>query len=287
MVLQLFVNGLMVGGIYALVALGVVALYKSTHLFNFAVGEILAIGAYTCWSLMVTGMNPWLAIIFGIGIGGLLGLLIERAVFRRFIGQPILAAIMATLALGIVLRGAGALVWTNATRTYPSFIPEEVVSLSTVRLAPDLVWAFIICLMACGALIAFFLYTNTGLQMRGIAEDAQLAQAKGIRVGRIFGISWTIAMVTATIGGVFLGNRLGISFLLGSVGLKAFPAALLGGLDSIHGALIGGLIIGIVESLTGGLIAPSFGQIAPFVLLLIVLIIRPEGLFGLKRIERI
>jgi len=277
----------MVGGVYALLALGIVLVYKATSIFNFAVGQMMVIGAYLCWTLMEIGLSPWLAVVIVIVLSAGLGLVIERLGLRPLIGQPILSAIMATLALAYILHGIDILAWRGIMRSFPSFLPGSPVKLFTVVMSHELLWTFAIAIIVFLGIVVFFQRTKMGLGMRATSEDHQLAQARGVPVKHVFAVSWAIAAVIATAAGILLGIRLGLSGALADMGLKAFPAVLLGGLDSIPGAIVGGLVIGIVESLVGGLISPQIGAISPFFILILVLMFKTEGLFGLERIERI
>ena len=287
LVLQFFVNGLLVGGVYALLALGIVMIFKATGIFNFAVGELMVVGGFLCWTFMMLGISPWLSIALTFLLSCLLGALIQQIGLRPLIGQPVLSAIMATLAIAFILRGLILIGWKGMVRNYPEFFPGSTVTLGPVTISHQLLWVFFLAIVIFGVVVLFFQRTRTGLQMRAIAEDHQLARVRGIPVGFVFIVTWAIAAMIAAAGGILLGDRLGISLPLADMGLKAFPAVLLGGLDSIPGAIVGGLIIGVAEALAGGLIDPAVGQIAPFIVLLLVLIFKTEGLFGLKRIERI
>lgn len=300
---QFFVTGLLQGGIYALVALGLVLIYKSSGVFNFAQGHLLLIGAYVSWWLTVeAGLPIWAGLVLALITAVLLGVLIERLALRPLIGQPILSTIMVTLALAQLMQGVVILVWGPEQRAYPQLfplepfrLPEVVVGETVIRviLKQNLVWSFVVALVGVAAFVLFFQKTDAGLAMRASAEDHQLAQSVGLRVRRIFALAWAIAAVVATGGGILLATVTGIDPGLSIVALKAFPAVLFGGLESIPGAIIGGLTVGVIESLAQGLPrsaairAMGLGQIAPYLVMLLVLLVRPQGLFGLKRIERI
>lgn len=277
----------MLGGVYALIAIGIVLIYKATRVFNFAVGELMLVGAFVAWTMMQVGLPPLLAIGVAMVASAILGFLIQRLALERLIGQPILASIMATLALVFILRGLSLIVWKGMTRSYPHFLPGSPVKIGMISMSHELLWVFAISIVTFGIVALIFQRTKIGLGMRATAEDHQLAQARGIPVKVAFIVAWALAAMIAAIGGILLGIRLGVSLPLADMGLTAFAAVLLGGCESIPGALIGGLIIGLAQSLAGGLIEPTVGQIAPFIVLLLVLIFRTEGLFGLERIERI
>jgi branched-chain amino acid transport system permease protein len=277
----------MVGGIYALIALGLVMIYKSTRIFNFAVGDLIMVGGFIAWEFMNAGAPPLLAILLAIGVGAMIGLFIERFTLRPMIGQPVLAAIMVTLAISYLLKGITLLIWGGHPKIFPRFLPGKLIRMGTLFLSNELLWTFAATLLAFALLALFYKFSKVGLDMRATAEDHQLAQARGISVRRIFAISWAFAGMTAVVGGVFLGLKLSLNLPLADVGLKSFAAVIFGGLESIPGALLGGLAVGILEDLMGGLIDPSMKEITAYIVLLGVLVFRTEGLFGLKRIERI
>ncbi len=287
-VFQYIANGLMVGGVYALIALGIVLIYKSTSVFNFAIGQMMMFGAFFFWMCDERfGLPIWASLLLALAGGLVLALLIERFTLRPLIGQPLLSAVLVTLALAYLLNGVAMGIWGAYQQRLPEFLPGAPVSIGGIVFSHDLVWSFFLAMAVFVLLFLFYQRTRVGLAMRATAESHQVAQARGINVRAIFSVSWALCGVIAAVGGILLGYRLGVSQFLSLVGLKAFPAVLFGGLDSIAGALIGGVTVGVLENLAGGLIAPWMMEITPYIILLLVLIFRPEGLFGLKRIERI
>lgn len=291
---QFLATGLLTGGIYALIALGLVLIYKSSRVFNFAQGHVLMLGAFVAWWFTeYLGWSIWMAFLAAMGVAVLVGLAVERLALRPLIGQPILATVMMTLALAQFIQGAVILVFGAYQRSLPTMFPLQPLILGDVRLKLNLVLAFAVALIGFAVFVFFFRFTRAGLAMRAAAEDHQLAQSVGLSVPRIFGLAWAIASVVAIVGGVLLANISGVETNLSVIALKAFPAVLFGGLESIPGAIIGGLTVGVIESLVGGLPQDPairslhLGDIAPYVFMLLVLMARPEGLFGLKRIERI
>jgi branched-chain amino acid transport system permease protein len=287
---QFLLNGILIGGLYALLALGIVLICKATRVFNFALGEMLALGAFILYTFLTTLHLPlWLALPGSVLIIAASGLAMERLALRPLIGQPILAAIMATLALSLMLRGLVLFYWGSSIVSYPKkLVPARALVLGDIYLANELIWTFVISLACFLALLIFFRFTKSGLFMRATAEGHDTAQAAGVNVERVFSMTWAIAALIAGVGGIMLGNRFGIGITtLPVMAIKAFPAVLFGGLESMTGAIVGGLVIGIVESLVGGYLNPQLSEIAPYIILLLILLIRPEGLFGLKRIERI
>jgi branched-chain amino acid transport system permease protein len=286
-VLQYIANGIMVGGVYALSALGIVLVYKSTSVFNFAIGQMMMLGAFFLWTCVeVFHMPLWLSFIVAVTAGVMLGMLIERLTLRPLIGQPLLSAVLATLALSYFLNGITIGIWGAYQQKLPEFI-SGAITVGGVVFSNDLLWSFIIAMVLFVLLSVLYQKTKMGLLMRATAESHQVAQARGIKVRAIFSWSWALCGFVAAVGGMLLALRLGVSQYIALVGLQAFPAVLFGGLESIPGAIVGGLVVGLLQNLTGGLIAPWLMETTPYVILLLVLIFRPEGLFGEKRIERI
>lgn len=288
--LQFFVTGLLTGGIYALVAVSIVLVYKSTRIFNFAVGDLLTLGGFIFFSFTVWGKLPVALALFSTLIMAIfVGILVERLVLRPLLNQPILSIIMATLALSSVLNGIMLIIWT----AYPSVLPKNILPgktliVGSIVISNELLWALIIALVSFIILGYFFMKTRTGLKMRAVSENHETAMSCGTNITFIFIVTWVIAVIMGALSGILVGNRVSLTASLTPyIGLKAFPAVLFGGLESIVGAIVGGLTIGIIESMIGGLIYPPLGEISSYILLLLVLIFRPEGLFGLKRIERV
>lgn len=299
---QFAVTGILAGGPIALIALGLVLIFKSSYIFNFAQGQLLLLGALVTWWFSVEmGLNLWLSIFLAVIILALIGLAIERLALRPMTGQPLLSIILMTLGLSQALQGLALLVFGGAQRNFPQiFSAENPYKITTqltyqdnpivVILKQNLVWSFVVAILGVIVIGAFFQFTRTGLAMRATSEDHELAQSTGLRIRRIFGISWGLAGMVATVGGVLLATSSGLDLSLSLIVLAAFPAVLLGGLDSIPGAIVGSLLIGLSQGLvkvSQVAIIRNSAEIMPYVVLLIVLVIRPEGLFGQKRIERI
>jgi len=304
---QQFATGILNGGIIGLIALGIVLIFKSSEVFNFAQGQLVMLGAYLTWWFAggtetgneLFNLPFWGAVILALIAMALVGLLIERLALRPMTGQPLLSIVLMTLGLAALLDGLVSISFgVEPKSNFPSPLsPSDVFVISfpgafndTIILKKTLVAAFIVAMLAAFILMLFFRLTRTGLAMRATAEDHELARSVGITVSRIFGLSWSIAGMIAALGGILLASQVGISLNLSLVVLIAFPAVLLGGLDSLPGAIVGGVIVGLVTALTQTakpIEIRNAAEIAPYVLLLIVLIIRPEGLFGQKRIERI
>jgi branched-chain amino acid transport system permease protein len=309
---QQFINGLLNGGTIALIALGIVLVYRSSEVFNFAHGHSVMIGAYLSWwfatpngiGKWVTSEEPfsfplWLAVILAAGIAVLIGLLVERVALRPMTGQPLLSIVLMTLGLSQLLGGLTTVFFgTEPKPNFPTpFKPTDTWDIPFPGAFRDIVQVgharfatFAVAIIAAVLLILFFQYTKTGLAMRATSENHELAQSVGIPISRVFGLSWAIAGIIATLGGVLLATLSGVSINLSTVALVAFPAILLGGLESFPGAIVGGLAVGLIQALVQASSISEVrasAEIAPYILLLIVLAFRPEGLFGQKRIERI
>lgn len=290
--LQLILTGVMVGSIYSLVALGFVLIYKSSGIINVAQGQMLMVGAYVAWSLMVGLHLPVpVALLLTIVIAMLIGVLIERLALRPLIGQPILAIVMMTIALAAFLDGMTSLIWGANWQTFPDFIPRTPILIGELSLSPQHIFSFVLAMALLAIFSVFFRFTRIGLAMRATAEDHQIAQSLGVSVERVFTLAWVIAAVVSALGGILLGSINGINLSLSFLGLKVLPVVLLGGLESIPGAIIAGPIIGVLENIASFYVDPLVGggvrEVAPFVVLVLVLMIKPYGLFGLRRIERV
>lgn len=279
-------SGIFLGAIYSIIALGIVIIYKSTKVFNFAQGHLLMVavllGASTAHKLGIIG-----GMIFSVAATAFIALLLERLTLRPLIGQPLIAALLMTIALGYLLEGGALMVWGEGLYRYPELFPSEAISIGSIMIEQHVVWAFIVVAVCFTAFVLFYQKAVLGKAMRATAEDHQVSQSMGIRVTHIFSISWVIAAILAYGASVFLGSLSGGHYLNSHLGLKAIPAVLVGGLDSIAGAIVGGFIVGLLESLVTGYLSAELGEVVPFIVLLIVLLIKPYGLFGLVRIERI
>lgn len=290
--MQLLVNGVVVGAVYATVALGFVLIYKASDVINFAQGELLLFGAFTCLALVTSFHLPFLiALLISLALSFLLGLLVERLVLRSFINKPVISVIMVTLGLSATMKGIMQMVWGTDTRTFPQIFPTAPVHLGGVVISQVYLWSLFVSLALLLVFSLFFKYSTMGIAMRATADDQQAALSMGISVKVIFAAAWSISALVSAIGGVVLGNINGVNFSLAHIGLTVLPVAILGGLDSIPGAIIGGFVIGILENMAGGYIDPLVGggakTVAPYVVLVLILMIKPYGLFGKQIIERV
>jgi branched-chain amino acid transport system permease protein len=291
--LQLVLNGLVIGSIYALVALGFVVIYKSTSILNFAQGEFLMLGAYVCLAIVSTHQVPFLA-AFGLTLvfSVVLGMAMERVVLRPLIGEPIISVIMVTLGLSSVLKAVVQGIWGTDLRPFPAIFPSTPVQVGPLPVSQGYLYSVASVAVLLVLFSLFFKYSRAGIAMRATAFSQQVALSMGISVKRIFALSWSIAAVVSAVGGVLLGSiRGGVDGALAFFGLKVIPVVILGGLDSVFGAIVGGIIIGVLENLSGGYLDPLLGggvkEVAPFLFLVVILTIKPYGLFGKVKIERV
>ena len=291
--LQLVVTGIAQGMIYALIAIGFVIILKCSEVFNIAQGHFVLIGGYLGYTLLVTcGLPIWAALGAAIAIAVLMGLLIERLILRPLLGEPVLAVIMVTIALATILGGVATLLWGAEYRAYHGLLPTINLKVGTISVPSESLIGFIVSVICVAILMFLFHYTKIGLAMRATAEDLQVVQSLGIRATTVYAVSWVIASVVGVIGGLLLGGVSGAHIELANIGLKAFAVVLLGGVNSIGGAIIAGIILGMLENVAAGYLDPllpggGLAQVFPFIVMIIVLIFRPHGLFGLARIERI
>ena len=290
--LVLLTNGVMIGLMYALIALGFVLIYKATDAINFAQGEFVMFAAFIAAGVAnAAGVSFWLCAALSIAGMVALGFGLERVVLRPLIGQPVIAVVMATIGLAAVLRGGAVLLFGAGTQAIVMPIGDTPIPLGPVTLPPiELVGAGV-SIVFLALFTWFFLKSRIGIAMRAVADSQQVAMAMGINVRRYFALAWAMAGVVSALGGLVWGSMLGVDNQLALVGLKVFPVVILGGLDSIIGAVVGGLIVGLVENLAAGYLDPFVGggtkDFAPYVLMIAALMVRPEGLFGRRRIERV
>ncbi len=288
---QLTLTGVTNGAILAMVALGFVLIYKSSDIINFAQGELLMLGAYLAY-VLIEGVGLWwpLAIVVAVVLAAAAGVLMEHLVLRPMIGEPIISVIMVTVGLAILLRAIMGGIWGTAPLPTPSVIPSGPVNLFGATVGANKLWAIGLSVVLLVGLTLFFRRSDEGIAMRAVADDQQAALSMGISVTHVWAISWAIAAITAAVGGMLLASIFGgVGADIGRIGLIVFPVVILGGLDSIPGAIIGGIVIGLLQAYAGGYLPPELGlgEVAPYLVLVFILLVRPYGLFGQKIIERV
>ncbi|MDY7030928.1 MAG: branched-chain amino acid ABC transporter permease [Thermodesulfobacteriota bacterium] len=290
--IQIIVSGLALGSIYALIALGFVVIYKATDVFNFAQGELMMVGAYLCFTFSTQLQLPFLySFLLTLVFSAILSIIIEVLIIRPMVGEPMFSAVMVTLGLSFILQGIVGLIWGYDEHKLRNPFPDQPVSIGGVAISYEHLWTFVTTAILMTIFFLFFKHSKMGMGMRATAEDTDTAFLMGIDVKRIFTLSWVIAAVIASVGGIFLASVSYVKPIMSFVGLRAFPAIILGGMDSIPGAILGGLIIGVTENLTGGYLDHLLGggvkEITAFVVVILIMMIRPYGLFGTEQIERV
>jgi branched-chain amino acid transport system permease protein len=293
---QLLFSGLALGAAYALTALGFVVIYRASQVFNFAQGELLAIGAFAMTTAAGLGL-PWpLAVLAAMVFTGVVGAVIERAVLRPLVGRPVFVVIILTIFVALFLRAIIHIVWGTEVRGIPTpWEPLASVEIAGARVLVSSLGAIAAAALALGGFFALLRYTRLGVAMRATSGDQEVALALGIPVGRIFGSTWFLSGAYAALAGIFLAmfpNSLDAN--LSFVALAAFPAVIVGGLDSPLGTVLAGLLLGVLEVLAQGYVNPrlgSFGdnfhQVFPYIIMILFLVVRPYGLLGVKEVERV
>jgi branched-chain amino acid transport system permease protein len=291
--LQLVITGFALGMVYALIAIGFVIILKCSEAFNIAQGHFVMIGGYLGYTFLVTfGLPIWASLVGAIVVAIIIGLLIERLALRPLVGQPVLAVVMMTIALSTVFDGVVTLVWGGEYKTYHGVLPTISLQLGELSIPSETTISMLVSVVAVIALMLLFRYTKMGLAMRATADDEQVVQSVGIRVTSVYALSWVIAAVVGVVGGILLGGVSGVKTEMSQIGIKAFAVVLLGGVNSIGGAIVAGIILGVLENVAAGYLDPllpggGLATVFPFIVMIVVLIFRPYGLFGLERIERI
>ncbi len=311
---QTLVTGVMVGGIYALVALGWVLIYKCSGVLNLAMGEMTLIGAYISLAfythfysgkpLEIFGIQLFsihipsivgafiIALIMSLIIGLVLGILTERIFLDRLIGEPVLTVIMVTVGLSFFFKGCVELIWSTDTRVFtPSVFPIKPIHFGPIVVGQVYLWSFIAAIVLLIVFVSFFKYTRWGLAMQATADDEMAAMSLGVSARFVYAAAWAIAFMAAGVGGTLLGNINGLNISVGFLGLLVLPVVVLGGLNSVPGAIVGGIAIGLLQNFSGAYLDQFFPggvkEIAPFVFMAIFLLFKPYGLWGWERIERV
>ena len=292
--LNLVVAGISLGMVYALLALGFVIILKCSNAVNIAQGHFVMLGGYLGFTFLVTYNLPiYVAVPLAVAIAVVLALVIERLAVRPLLGQPVLAVIMMTIALANVIAGVATLIWGGLFKSaYAGVLPDISLKIGSISLPPASLVGLIVSAVVVAILMLVFRYTKAGLAMRATAEDEQVVRSSGIRVTTVYALAWVIACVVGVVGGLLLGGTIGANVSNYELGIAALPVVILGGLDSLGGAVIAGLILGVLQNIAGGYLDPLLkaggtASVFPYVVMIIVLIFKPYGLFGTKRIERI
>ncbi len=288
--IQLVISGLAQGCIYGLIALGFVLIYKATETVNFAQGELLMIGAFAgLFASTVLGLPYWLALIAAMIATAIVGFGLERVVLRPILGQSAVSIVMVTIGIGYMSRGLITMLPVVGTDTHTLPVPfrGEVFRVGGLVISAEHIVIIVTTIVLCGLLAALFRYTKVGIAMQAMSQNQLAAYYMGIPVKRLSSLVWAIAAAVAAIAGILLAPLTFIHANMGLIGIKAFPAAVIGGFTSLPGAIVGGLIIGVVEQLAGFYLMEGFKDAAPFIVVLAMLIFKPNGLFGERLAKKV
>lgn len=293
LLIQLIVNGIIVGALYGVVAMSFVLIYKASQVVNFAQGEFLLIGAWTCWWLLTQWQLPFFwGFVLTLAFMLAFGVLLQVVVLRPMIGEPIISVIMVTIGLSIFFQALMKWMFGVFAQPFPPIFETSQVNLFGLEVQTVYVMSLAISVLIMAGFGWFFKFSRLGLAMRATAFNQQVAQSLGISVRQVFAMSWAISAMVSAVAGIVVGAVNGVSAALSFFGIKVFPAVILGGLDSVVGGVLGGLIVGLLENLAHFVDSQylhwgNMYQVAPFYVLIAILMIKPYGLFGTKDIERV
>lgn len=292
LLLMTLLTGLLVGGIYALVALGWVLIYKCSGVLNLAMGQLTLIGAYVTLSFYMLGVPFVLCVVLTLVVGMGLGYLSERVFLDKLIGESVLTVIMVTLGIAYIFKGLVGFIWGTDTRVFdPPIFSIAPITVGYLKISPVYLWSFILAIFLLIVFVAFFKYTRWGLSMQATADDETAALSLGVSARFVYSAAWAIAFMSAGVGGALLGNINGVNTSIGHLGLLVLPAVVLGGLNSVPGAVVGGIIVGVLENLSGAYLDQFFPggvkEVMPFAFMAVFLLFKPYGLWGWERIERV
>ncbi len=286
--IELVISGLAIGAVYGLMAMSFAVIYKATGIINFAQGEMAMLTAYTTWSLANTlGTGGVSTILAAVALGALLGLICERLVMRPMLGEPPLSVVLVTIGLAVVLRSLVIIIWGASPQKFELAGADNIVAVASVAMRVSQLSVLLLLLLAIVGFWVFLRYSRFGVAMRAVAADEKTARLMGVSTAQVQAVAWASASGIAGLVGAFFAVIYGLTPTMADLGLKAFPATVLGGFDSVLGSAASGLIVGVIENLVGGYLPSAFKEIAGFVVILVVLMVRPFGLFGEKRIVRV
>jgi branched-chain amino acid transport system permease protein len=286
--IELVASGLAIGAIYGLMAMGFAVIFKATGIVNFAQGEMGMITAYTSWTIATAlGTDAVSTVLVAAAVGAVLGLLCERLIMRPMLGEPVLSVVLVTVGLAVVLRSFITLIWDAAPHKFPVAGADDIVQIGGIGMRASQITVIVVLLLSIAGFWFFLRHSRFGVAMRAVAADEKTARLMGVSTARVQAVAWAAASGLAGLAGAFFAVIYGLAPTMAELGLKAFPATVLGGFDSILGSAFSGLFIGVLENLVGGYLPSTLKEIAGFLLILVVLMVRPFGLFGEKRIERV
>lgn len=287
-----FINGALSGLLYALIAMGFVVIYRASKVFNFAQGELVVFGGYMVWwTIIQLGLPIWIGLPLSFVGSALFGLMIERIFFARLVGESVFSMVMVTIALLILIRGLILVLFGPQVRAFPIIFPLNPIILGDIMISRSMLYGGIMTILIGLGLSWFFNRTRVGLTMTAVAEDHQVAMSMGISVQRSIAFAWILGAVLSTLGAIVHLSGRSINMMSSDIGMTALPVALLAGLESLAGLLLAGLLVGIVEGIASAYLDPlvggAIGSVFPFIIMLLMLLIRPTGMFGWKTIERV
>lgn len=286
--LNLVASGLVIGSIYGLIGISFAVIFKTTGVLNFAQGEVMMVVAYSAWTLAtILNLPFWILIIASLALAAIIGIITERIFIRPMIGQPVFAIVMVTIGLAVMLRSLTIIIWGQDILPFPSSIAGGVVEIGPTVFYTEQLMAIILLLVVSLAVFLFFRYTRVGVAMRATAQDETSALLMGVDARRISALAWALAAMISGLAGITVAIMFSRSPDIWFMGLRSFPAAILGGLDAPLGAAFGGLIVGVIGDLSEGYIGQGLKEISGFFVIIIILMVRPYGLFGEKELERV
>ena len=284
MITQQIISGIVLGSIYALIALGFVLIYKSTRVINFAQGDLMMMGAYLCYTCITyVHLNFFLALIIATLVTGFCGYFMERVILRPLLGSPLFTIVIATLGISILMRSMATMIWGANELHFPMPLTEKSIPIFTMNLSTAHILIFVSSVFIVAVFTLFFRYAKWGMALRAVAQNQIGSTLTGISVERIFSVSWFLSAAIGAIAGMLIAPLTFLKIDMGHLGLMAIPAAILGGFESIPGAIVGGLILGVAENLAGLFLPITIKRIFPWIVLIFVLLIKPEGIFGEHR----
>jgi len=284
---QLLVAGLGIGSIYALVGLGLVLAFKGTGVLNFAQGELVAFGAYVALFLSVFGLPYWIVLLGTLLIAAVFGVVLERTLIRPLMNAPPFTVVVATLAIGLMIKNALRLSWQENIATLSSPLDGLTFRVGQVSVNPQYLWIIGCSIVIMALLAVFFRRTLIGKAMQAVAQNQDAARLMGVRVNVVFSLTFAVSTAVAALAGILIGPITGIQAEMGSVVIKGFVAAILGGFNSLPGCVVGALLLGVLETYGGALFGGTFKDVTAFVLLIVVLLVRPHGIFGGAEARRV
>jgi branched-chain amino acid transport system permease protein len=287
-ILEYSLIGIASGGLYVLAALGFVIIFKASNVFNFAMGEMMMFGAYLFFAMTVQLHFGWpLAVLAALAGSVVLALVIDRALLQPLLGQPVIVLVMVTLGVGSMIKGASGMIWGPDIVQMPDFLPRKPIFIGDILIPGKLAWGFLAVGVIAAAFMAYYRFSRAGIAIRATSSDQITAEGMGINVRRIFSLTWAIAGILAGASGIVIGSLNGITPQLGSVALNVLAVVMLAGISSVGGVIVAGIFIGWVETLVGAYLGAAWQNFMPYLIVLLVMTVKPNGLFGEQQIERI